>query len=226
MRGKRQSGRHMKIAIIGAGNVGGALGKALAKAGHYIIFGVRNPGKGKTQPPLAEIGVGATSVTVPDAARSADIIFLATPWPAVPDAITAMGELKGKTLIDCTNPLSLGGDGSLSLSLGSTTSGAEEIERLAPGVHVVKAFNTYGGENFANSAYPNAAGLKPVMFYCGDHEESKEKLHQLAADLGFEPIDTGGLGMARSLEPLALLWIRLSIRGGRNPNFTWARLTR
>ncbi len=216
----------MNIAIIGAGNVGGALGKAWAKAGHKIIFGVRNPGHGKTQPPLAEIGAAATAVLVPDAVRGADIVVLATPWPAVPDALTAMGDLKGKTLVDCTNPLSLNGDGSLSLSLGSTTSGAEEIERLAPGVHVVKAFNTYGWENFADSSYPNAAGLKPVMFYCGDDDAAKGKVHQLAADLGFEPVDTGGLGMARSLEPLALLWIRLSIRGGRNANFTWARLTR
>jgi predicted dinucleotide-binding enzyme len=216
----------MKIAIIGAGNVGGALGKAWAKAGHYIIFGVRNPGHGKTQPPLAEIGTGATAVTVPDAARTADIIVLATPWPAVADAIAAMGDIRGKVLIDCTNPLSLNGDGSLSLSLGSTTSGGEEVEKLAAGAHVVKAFNTYGWENFSNSAYPNAAELKPVMFYCGDHDAAKETVHKLAADLGFEPVDTGGLGMARSLEPLALLWIRLSIRDGRNPNFTWARLTR
>ncbi len=216
----------MKIAIIGAGNVGGALGKAWAKAGHYIIFGVRNPGQGKTQPPLEEIGVAASAVAVPDAARSADIIVLATPWPAVADAIKAMGDIKGKVLIDCTNPLSLNGDGSLSLSLGSTTSGAEEVEKLGAGAQVVKAFNTYGWENFANAAYPNAAGLKPVMFYCGDHDAAKETVHKLAADLGFDPVDTGGLGMARSLEPLALLWIRLSIRDGRNPNFTWARLTR
>jgi predicted dinucleotide-binding enzyme len=217
----------MKIAIIGAGNVGGSLGKAWAKAGHYIIFGVRNPGAGKTQPPLAEIGAGAaTAVTVPDAARSADIIVLATPWPAVPDAIKAMGDLRGKVLIDCTNPLSLNGDGSLSLSVGSTTSGAEEVEKLATGAQVVKAFNTYGWENFADSAYPNAAGLKPAMFICGDHDAPKETVGKLAADLGFEPVDTGGLGMARSLEPLALLWIRLSIRDGKNPNFTWARLTR
>jgi predicted dinucleotide-binding enzyme len=216
----------MKIAIIGAGNVGGALGKAWAKAGHSIIFGVRNPGHGKTQPPLAEIGAAATAVMVPDAARSADIIVLATPWPAVADAISAMGDIRGKVLIDCTNPLSLGGDGSLSLSLGSTTSGGEEVEKLAAGAQVVKAFNTYGWENFANSTYPNAAELKPVMFYCGDHDAAKETVHKLAADLGFDPVDTGGLGMARSLEPLALLWIRLSIRDGRNPNFTWARLTR
>lgn len=223
---KRQSAHHMKIAIIGAGKVGSALGKAWARAGHYIIFGVRSPGQSKTQPPLAEIGVGATAQAVPDAARSADIIVLATPWPAVPDAIKSMGELRGKVLIDCTNPLSLNGDGSLSLSLGSTTSGAEEIEKLAAGAHVVKAFNTYGWENFVDAAYPNAAGLKPVMFYCGDHDAAKTTVHQLVTDIGFEAVDTGGLGMSRSLEPLALLWIRLNIREGRSANFTWARLTR
>lgn len=216
----------MKIAIIGAGKVGGALGKAWAKAGHTIIFGVRDPAAGKTRPPLAEIGGAATSKTVSQAVHGADVVVLATPWPAVPDAIMAMGELRGKVLIDCTNPLSLNGDGSLSLSLGSTTSGAEEIEKLAPGVQVVKAFNTYGWENFADAAYPNAAGLKPVMFYCGDHDAAKATVQQLVADLGFEPVDTGGLGMARSLEPLALLWIRLNIRESRNANFTWARLTR
>ncbi len=216
----------MKIAIIGAGNVGGALGKAWAKAGHYIIFGVRNPGKGKTQPPLAEIGVGATAVTVPDAVRSAEIIVLATPWEAVPDVITAMGDLRGKILIDCTNPLFLNAEGSLSLSLGSSTSGAEEIARLATGARVAKAFNTYGFENFADASYPGYGELKPVMFHCSDDDEAKEIVERLAKDIGFEPVETGGLGMARSLEPMALLWIRLAMRRGRNPNFTWGMLKR
>lgn len=216
----------MKIAIIGAGNVGGALGKAWAKAGHYIIFGVRNPGQGKTQPPLEEIGVGATAMALPDAARSSEIIVLATPWPAVPDVISALGDLKGKVLIDCTNPLALGGDGSLSLSLGSSTSGAEEVARLAVGARVVKAFNTYGFENFTDSSYPGYGDLKPVMFVCSDDDAAKEIAEALAKDIGFEPVDTGGLGMARSLEPLALLWIRLAMRRGRNPNFTWGMLKR
>lgn len=216
----------MKIAIIGAGNVGGALGRAWAKAGHTIIFGVRDPAGGKTKPPLAEIGGAASSVVVPDAVRSAEVIVLATPWDAVPAVINAMGDLRGKMIIDCTNPLSLNAEGSLSLSLGSTTSGAEEIARLATGAKVAKAFNTYGWENFVDSSYPGYGDLKPVMFFCGDDDDVKAVVEQLAKDLGFEPVDTGGLGMARSLEPLALMWIRLSIRDGRNPNFTWARLKR
>jgi predicted dinucleotide-binding enzyme len=216
----------MKIAIIGAGNVGGALGRSWAKAGHTIIFGVRDPAGGKTKPPLAEIGGAASSVVVPDAVRSAEVVVLATPWEAVPSVITAMGDLRGKILIDCTNPLSLNAEGSLGLSLGSSTSGAEEIARLAPGAHVAKAFNTYGWENFADPVYAGYGELRPVMFYCSDDDDAKEAVEVLAKDLGFEPVDTGGLGMARSLEPLALMWIRLSIRDGRNPNFTWARLKR
>lgn len=218
----------MKIAIIGAGTMGDALGKVWAKVGHYVIFGVRNPpqGRGNSNPPMPGMGAGTAVMSLLDAAMKADIIVLTAPWPAVPDTIKALGDLSGKVLIDCTNPLSLNGEGSLALAVGSTTSGAEEIEKLAAGSKVVKAFNIYGGENCANSEYPNAAGLKPVMFYCGDDDEAKGKVHQLAAELGFEPVDTGGLGMARSLEPLALLWIRLSVSNGRNTNFTWARLTR
>jgi predicted dinucleotide-binding enzyme len=216
----------MNIAIIGAGNVGGALGKGWAKAGHKIFFGVRQPGQGKTQPPLASIGSAATSVLVPDAVRSAEVVVLATPWNAVPDVIATMGDVRGKIIIDCTNPLSLNAEGSLSLSHGSTTSGAEEIAQLATGARVAKAFNTYGWENFADSNYPGYGDVKPVMFYCSDDDEAKEIVEKLAKDLGFEPVDTGGLGMARSLEPLALLWIRLAVRRGRNPNFTWAMLRR
>ena len=216
----------MNIAIIGAGNLGGALGKAWAKVGHKIIFGVRDPAGGKTRPPIAEIGGAATSVMVSDAVRQAEVIVLATPWNAVPDVIAAMGDVRGKIIIDCTNPVFLNAEGSLSLSLGSTTSGAEEIARLATGARVAKAFNTYGWENFADPAYPGYGDAKPVMFYCSDDDDAKELVEKLAKDLGFEPVDTGGLGMARSLEPLALLWIRLAVRRGRNPNFTWAMLKR
>lgn len=216
----------MKIAIIGAGTLGGALGRSWAKAGHTIIFGVRNPAGGKTKPPIAEIGSAASTTVVPDAVRSGDVIVLCTPWEAAADVINAMGDVRGKIIIDCTNPLFLNAEGSLGLSLGSSTSGAEEIQRLATGARVAKAFNTYGWENFADSNYPGYGELKPVMFYCSDDDEAKEVVEQLAKDLGFEPVDTGGLGMARSLEPLALLWIRQAVRRGRNPNFVWGMMKR
>ncbi len=215
----------MNIAIIGAGNVGGALGRSWAKAGHSIFFGVRDPGGTMTKAPFA-VGSAGTACLVPDAVRQAEVIVLATPYEAVPDVIRTMGDVHGKIIIDCTNPLFLNAEGSLSLSVGSSTSGAEEIERLVKGARVAKAFNTYGFENFVDSSYPGYGDAKPVMLYCSDDDEAKEVVEQLATDLGFEPVDTGGLGMARSLEPLALLWIRLAMRRGRNPNFTWAMLKR
>jgi predicted dinucleotide-binding enzyme len=216
----------MNIAIIGAGNVGSALGKAWAKAGHTIFFGVRDPGGTVTKAPFAAVGGASLPSLIPDAVRQAGVIVLATPWEAVADVIKSMGDLHGKIIIDCTNPLFLNAEGSLSLTVGSSTSGAEEIERMAPGARVAKAFNTYGFENFADSSYPGYGDAKPVMFYCSDDDDAKEVVEKLATDLGFEPVDTGGLGMARSLEPLALLWIRLAMRRGRNPNFTWAMLKR
>ena len=129
----------MKIAIIGSDNAGGALGRLWAKVGHYVIFGVRNPpqGRGNSNPPMQGIGAGTAVMSLLDAAMKADIIVLTAPWPTVPETIKALGDLSGKVLIDCTNPLALNGEGSLSLSLGSTTSGAEEIEKLAAGSMVV-----------------------------------------------------------------------------------------
>ena len=80
----------MKIAIIGAGNVGSALGQGWAKAGHTVIYGVRNPGGGKTQPPSA---AGISSMLVPDAVKQSEVVVIAVPWNAVEDATKATGEL-------------------------------------------------------------------------------------------------------------------------------------
>ena len=203
----------MNVAIIGAGNVGSALGGSLTKAGHSILYGVRKPDGGAMRP-------------IVDAVRASDVIILATPWKAMADVAASLGDVRGKTIIDCTNPLALTPEGSLGLAVGFTTSGAEELQNLLPTARVVKMFNTYGWENFADASYPGYGGAKPVMFHCGDDDDAKAAAAKLAADIGFEPFDVGGLGMARTLEPLALMWIRLAISGGRNPHFTWAVLRR
>ena len=95
----------MQLGIIGAGNVGNSLATGWIQAGHAVTFGVRDPNAPPSGP------AGATYASVADAARGADVVVLATPWQAVADAIGTAGNLAGKVLIDCTNPLRMGADG-------------------------------------------------------------------------------------------------------------------
>ncbi|MEY2880219.1 MAG: hypothetical protein RLZZ15_2599, partial [Verrucomicrobiota bacterium] len=95
----------MNIAIIGAGNVGGALGRSWARAGHKIFYAVRDPQAEKVKNLLGETGHSATATNAVDAAQAADLVALATPWDSVPAALVSAGNLAGKIVIDCTNPL-------------------------------------------------------------------------------------------------------------------------
>lgn len=212
----------MNIAIIGAGNVGGTLGVAWAQKGHHVIFGVRNPSDAKIQKLLASAGSKATAVSVADAAAQAPIVVLATPWEATENAILSAGSLANKILIDATNPLIMDAKG-LSLVVGHTTSGAEQIQRSAAGAKVVKAFNTIGAQNMGN---PIFGGQKATMFICGDDAEAKIAVTKLSDDLGFETTDVGALTIARLLEPVAMLWIHMFIGLGRGPDFGFKILTR
>src|SRR4051812_40208855 len=129
----------MRIAVIGAGNVGGTLGRRWAEAGHEVVFGIRHPERGAA----AVKGGGAlpskASVASPDeAVKSADAVVLATPWNAVPDAIKEVGSLAGKVLLDATNPLTR----EMKLDLGPNgESAGERIQAMAKGAKVVKVFN-------------------------------------------------------------------------------------
>jgi predicted dinucleotide-binding enzyme len=201
----------MKIGVVGAGNVGGALGKSWAKAGHQIKFGARNPGDPKHQPLLDACGPNASLGTNADAAQFGDVLVLATPWDATASALGECGNLQRKILIDCTNPLKFTPGTGLELALGHAISGGETVAQWAPGARVVKAFNTYGYENFADASYPNYNGLKPVMFLAGDDAEARQTVSRLAADIGFQPLDAGNLKIARLLEPTAMLWIHLAM---------------
>ncbi len=186
----------MKIAIIGAGNVGATLGRRFAEIGHTVNFGVPRPEE------YADSELAGPAMAVADAATDADAVLLAVPYSAAKGVIEACGGLAGKIVIDATNPLGMTAEG-LSLTAGFTTSGAEELATEAPGSRFVKCFNQTG---FANMAKPAGS----MMFVCGDDAEANEVVRKLAADIGFDAISIGGLAKARLLEPLAMLWIRLS----------------
>jgi predicted dinucleotide-binding enzyme len=210
----------MKIGIIGAGNVGGTLGGGWAKKGHDVFFGVRDPRDDKTRRLVESIGGKARAGAVAEAAAFGEAVVLATPWQATQAAVREAGDLSGKVVIDCTNPLTR--DFS-ALEVGFSTSGAEQVARWAQGAKVFKAFNTTGYNIMAD---PVIDGVRTVMFVCGDDESAKPAVLALAGDLGFDAVDAGKLVAARLLEPWAMLWISLAFRGAVGREFAFALLRR
>jgi 8-hydroxy-5-deazaflavin:NADPH oxidoreductase len=208
----------MRIGIVGAGNVGTALATGWLRSGHSVTFGVRNPGQRSASGPP-----GARHATVADAARDAEVVVLATPWPAVPDVLAAAGVLTGKILIDCTNPLRMGAAG-LELEIGHSTSGGETVASLAPGAAVFKTLNQTG---FANMEHAGSfAPLPAAMYVAGDDDSRKPVVMGLVTELGFQAIDAGGLAVARLLEAMAMLWIHMAFNRGAMQQRTAFALTR
>jgi hypothetical protein len=204
----------MKIAVIGAGNVGKALGKTWARRGHDVSYGVRQPGDAKYQ--------GLKTAGVADAAQAAEAILLATPWDATEAALKAAGDLSAKLLLDATNPLSIGPQG-MGLAVGHTTSGGEMVAAWAKNAAVFKTLNTTGFNNMENSG---GYAQKPVMFFAGDDSAKRATVAALLADLGFEPVDVGPLHNARLLEPYAMLWIDLAVKRGQGRDIAFALMKR
>ncbi len=199
----------MKIAVIGAGNVGRALGEAWSRNGHDVVYGVRETRDAKHE------GVRASFPR--DAAASAEVVVLATPWQATESVCLELDGLEGKIVLDCTNPLAMGPDG-LGLALGFSQSGGELVQSWCPGASVFKTLNQVGFEVMGEaSTWPES----PVMFVAGDEAPAKPKVLDLVHDLGFEAVDAGPLKMARLLEPYAMLWISLALKQGLPRNFAF-----
>ena len=207
----------MKLAIIGAGVVGAALGKAWSGKGHAIRYGARDTASAKVKAAVGAIP-GAQAAAIADAVKWCDAAVLATPWGGTEAALRAAGGFGGKPLLDVTNPLTP----TYGLALGHTTSGGEQVQAWASDAKVVKIFNTTGFDNMADSRYAQG---KPAMVYCGNDGAAKATAAGLAADLGFEPLDLGGLDGARYVEPYAMVWIKLALAQGlgRNIAFTLMR---
>jgi predicted dinucleotide-binding enzyme len=203
----------MRLAMIGAGNVGSALGRAWLGAGEDVLFGVPNPAD-----PKYRSLPGERLHTPAEAVRQADVVVLATPWPATETAVKSLGELAGKIIIDCTNPLGMGPDG-LELVLGHSTSGGERVAGWAPGAAVFKTLNQTGAENMDKaSRFP----IAPVMFVAGDDNSKKPIVLSLIEKLGFVAIDAGPLRIARLLEAYGMLWIDQALYRGRGQRFAFA----
>lgn len=208
----------MSIAIIGAGNVGMALGQALTRRGETVVFGVPEPQKYAAA--VASLGERARLTGTAEAIAGADLVILAVPHTATAGIAQSVTDWQGKVLVDATNPLAPGLAG---LTLGTTTSGAEVLAQQAKGARVVKAFNSTGAENMADAAYPGGLPMMPV---CGDDADARQRVMALATLIGFEAVDMGPLMAARYLEPFAMTWIHLAFRQGMGRRFAFGLLRR
>ena len=197
----------MNIAVIGAGNVGQALGEAWRARGHDVAYGVPNP----ANPKYAALGAANLKLP-PDAAKTAEVVVLATPWDATEQACKGLGSVAGKIVVDCTNPLGMGPDG-LKLVVGFDNSGGEMVAGWCAGASVFKTFNQTGFENMKRAS---SFARKAVMFVAGNDDAKKPTVLRLVGDIGFEPADAGPLRNARLLEPMAMLWIDQVLNGRMN----------
>lgn len=196
------NGNAETIAVVGTGNVGGALGPAFAKQGHTIIYGSRDPSSDSVRELVARTGEGTTATTAADAAKGASIIVLAVPGLMVDEVTRSLGDLSGKIIIDPTNPLSRDSNG-LFVHMAET-SNAEIIQAAAPSAHVVKAFNTL---NWKTMVDPSSSGGPVSIPLVGNNAQAKEAVAELVENMGLHSIDVGPLQHARWVEGMLILWI-------------------
>jgi NADPH-dependent F420 reductase len=204
-----------RIAIIGAGNVGGNLGIRLSKSGFPVKLGVR-PGT-DAKGVLDQCNKDATAASPEEAAGWGEVVFLAVPATVALDVARSLaGALAGKVVVDCNNPLvwkegpvwTPPPEGSL----------AAAIAKGAPGARVVKGFNTFGAEFHKD---PGRAGVAAQVFLAGDDAAAKKLVTDVATTAGFRAVDAGPLRNAAVLENVAMLWIHLATVGGQGRDFTF-----
>ncbi|HKC94317.1 MAG TPA: NADPH-dependent F420 reductase [Nitrospira sp.] len=201
----------MKIGIIGAGNVGVGLAKFWVKNGHEILLSYsRDMAKLETE--ARSLGNGTRTGSPSEAASFGDVVVLSVPWTATLDAVRAAGPLRGKLVLSTVNALLPDMSG---MAVGTTTSAAEEIAKLAPEARVVEALPSFA--ELLHSGSTVLEGQQGTIFYCGDDRDAKQLVASLIAETGVEAIDAGPLRNARFIEPAMMLLVQLAYPLGMDP---------
>lgn len=207
----------MKIGILGSGLMGGKLGTIFARAGHEVVFSYAKT-RGKLEKLAKEAGEKAKVGTPAEAAEGADTLLLAVNWPRLDDVLKQAGDLSGKTILTCSLPMDESNTG---LALGRTTSGAEELAKKLPKSKIVGVFNTVPSEVLFGVFEARKKASQPSLVYCGDDAAAKKTAAKLISDVGFEPVDLGGLKNARYTEPFALLMAEIAYGGKKGPEMAY-----
>jgi predicted dinucleotide-binding enzyme len=188
------------IAVIGTGNVGGALGPAFATLGHDIIYGSRQPGRQDVQALVGRTGGDAVAMLPTEAAAAADIVVMATKWADAEVALKSLGDLSGKIILDPNNAVRVDSAGMRHQDV--ETSCAQLIQSWAPNSMVVKAFNTLSSETMAN---PSVAGGPVTIPIAGNDADAKAVIAGLVTGIGFEVVDMGDISAAHAIEQMLIV---------------------
>ncbi len=193
------AGEILTIVVLGAGNIGGTLGKKWSAAGHQVRFGVHDPTGKHAQALRAELGDRAVIGTIEDALQgNPDVVLIALPGGVVePTAQKYAAELNGRIIIDAANRM--GEDSMHNLT---------PFQQHAPQAQLYRAFNSLGWENFAE---PIFNGIQADLFYCGPDGEARPTVEQLISDVGLRPVYLGGSELMGLLDSIASLWFTLAL---------------
>jgi predicted dinucleotide-binding enzyme len=203
-----------QITVLGAGNIGGTLGRKWAGAGHEVTFGVNDPNGEHAQKLRGELGSGAKIGTLAQAlSTNSDVVLMAIPGGTMAATIAQYAaQLDGKIIIDATNNMG-----------ASVPNSFAALQEHAPRARIYRAFNTYGWENFANSEY---AGGPADMFYCGTEGEARAVVEQLIADIGLQPMYLGGVEQVGLVDAIVRLWFALAVGQHKGRHLAFKVLTR
>jgi 8-hydroxy-5-deazaflavin:NADPH oxidoreductase len=210
----------MRIAVIGSGDMGGALALALARRHEVTVSGSR-PGSASARRVVDASSGRIAERPAADAVADADVVLLAVPWSAVDETLDGSLPLDGKVLVCVTVPWV--GDDADALALGTTTSGAEHVASRAPGARVVQAFSTVSSTTVAD---PAAHGVAATAIVCGDDANARAVAVGLARDVGLDAVEAGPLRSARYTEPMAMLWTMLAFESGHGEDVAFRVLRR
>ena len=205
----------MKIGILGSGLMGGKLGTLLARCGHDVTFAYA---RSATKLERLARDANAASGSVAEAVRGADAILLAVHWSRIGDVLEQAGDLAGQVVLNCCVPLD---ESNTDLVVGTTTSGAEELARLRPDARWVSCFNTSPSESFAGVFARKEQAPRPHLLIYGDDAGAKDITNGLVRDIGFEPLEAGGLHTARFVEPFAMVTAELAYGQPGGPALTY-----
>jgi len=198
-----QTTKPMKIGFIGSGNIGGAIGELMARAGHEVFFSSRNPDNLK--PLVARVGARARAGTPKAAIAFGDVVFIGVPYSSMPQiGQDYAAALKGKIVLDAGNP-NPRRDGAIAEAAVAKGAGIATQEHL-PGARIVRAFNQLNNKVFLSEAH--RAGEKVAVPLGGDDKEALAIASRLVTDAGFEPVIVGSLAASKSFDSSAPIFLK------------------